>query len=50
MLYKMIQKANRHYPNNDRRYFQKQLKMKKEIECHAAMHGCAHYENKFNFA
>jgi len=36
----MTQNAHHHYLKNDRRFFKKQLKMKKEIECHAAMHGC----------
>jgi hypothetical protein len=37
----MSQNTNRHYLKNNRRLFQKIIKMKKEIESHAAMHGCA---------
>ena len=39
-----IQITNRHYLKNDRRSLKK-IRMKKEIESHAAMHGCVVYGN-----
>lgn len=39
-----IKITNRHYLKNDRRSIKK-IRMKKEIESHAAMHGCVIYSH-----
>lgn len=44
----IIKITNRHYLTNDRRSLKK-IRMKKEIESHAAMHGCVIYSHRVAF-